>query len=76
IIKIKFNLMGKEITTYSYLTVKDNKIFFSVLYVDLGYFRIPKFLCSFLNFTYDLNRSNIPLKINEIKIYSGIIELK
>lgn len=76
IIKIKFNLMEKEITSYSYLTVKDNKIFLGVLYADLGYFRVPKFLCSFLNFTYDLSLSNIPLKINEIKIYGGIIELK
>jgi hypothetical protein len=76
IIKINSNNFWNDLSIYGILTVNKNEINFSVNYLKYGYIKIPGFICSFLNFRFDLNKYSIPLKINNIKINQGIIGLK
>ena len=76
VVKLKFNFLGQEIKIYALLNLNNNNLYFKVLNVEVGYLGMPGFLCSFMNFNYDLNKSSIPIKLNKIQIANGIIEIK
>ncbi|MEF3279698.1 MAG: glycosyltransferase family 39 protein [Elusimicrobiota bacterium] len=76
ILKFKALVMNRDFSFYSTINIKDNNLYLSVYFVNLGGFKIPQFLCKFLNFKFDINKFEIPVKLNKITISKGIIHIQ